>query len=157
MEENHNGTLQTTADNDKAILAKADGDETHPAAIADNNESLPVPPDNLQVGSDLGAGTVKVQKPDNDQERSGVKTPPGESKEGQDKPFLKGRLAVDGDDRCGFFVARKKRNCRMMVRPGKRFCGEHAVHEDGETEKGFKNYSDELIQLNFDESCNRCH
>jgi hypothetical protein len=37
------------------------------------------------------------------------------------------------DERCAFFVQRKKRNCRMMVKPGKRFCGEHAFHEEIQT------------------------
>ena len=42
---------------------------------------------------------------------------------------MRGRLAVDEKDRCSFFVHRKKRTCRMMVKPGKRFCGEHANQE----------------------------
>ena len=45
---------------------------------------------------------------------------------------MRGRLAVDEKDRCSFFVHRKKRTCRMMVKPGKRFCGEHATQEVGD-------------------------
>ena len=29
--------------------------------------------------------------------------------------------------RCAYIVPRKKRNCRMLVKPGKKFCGEHDV------------------------------
>ena len=29
--------------------------------------------------------------------------------------------------RCTFFVLRKKRSCRMFVKPGKSFCGEHTL------------------------------
>ena len=29
--------------------------------------------------------------------------------------------------RCSYVVPRKKRNCRMLVKPGKKFCGEHDV------------------------------
>ena len=48
---------------------------------------------------------------------------------------MRGRLAVDENDRCSFFVHRKKRTCRMMVKPGKRFCGEHATQEVGEVQQ----------------------
>ena len=34
--------------------------------------------------------------------------------------------AESGLSRCHFFVQRKKRNCRMMVKSGHKFCGEHA-------------------------------
>lgn len=30
------------------------------------------------------------------------------------------------EGRCGYYVAKKKRFCRMVVAAGKRFCGEHA-------------------------------
>ena len=30
---------------------------------------------------------------------------------------------------CAYFVPRKKRHCKMTVRSGKKFCGEHAVLE----------------------------
>jgi tRNA:m4X modification enzyme len=30
-----------------------------------------------------------------------------------------------GDNHCMYFVKRKKRFCRMTVREGKRYCGEH--------------------------------
>lgn len=29
--------------------------------------------------------------------------------------------------RCAFYVAKKKRYCKMVVGNGKKFCGEHAV------------------------------
>ena len=29
--------------------------------------------------------------------------------------------------RCSYMVPRKKRNCRMLVKPGKKFCGEHDI------------------------------
>ena len=29
--------------------------------------------------------------------------------------------------KCSYFVPRKKRNCRMSVKPGKKYCGEHAI------------------------------
>ncbi|NXX87208.1 TRM13 enzyme, partial [Urocolius indicus] len=32
--------------------------------------------------------------------------------------------------RCGFFVARKRRFCRMVPAAGRRFCGEHGQHEE---------------------------
>jgi len=38
---------------------------------------------------------------------------------------LNGEKMTPGD-RCGFFVLRKKRCCRMLVKPGKKYCGEHA-------------------------------
>ncbi len=39
----------------------------------------------------------------------------------------KGNLAgsEDSDDRCHYVVPRKKRRCRMLVKPGHSFCGEH--------------------------------
>lgn len=39
-------------------------------------------------------------------------------------------IGGDPDERCHFFVKRKKRNCRMLVKPGKKFCGEHALDKD---------------------------
>jgi len=33
---------------------------------------------------------------------------------------------------CAFYVPRKKRNCKMIVKTGKRFCGEHASFEKEE-------------------------
>lgn len=32
---------------------------------------------------------------------------------------------------CGYVVPNKKRPCRMLVKSGKRFCGEHAMLEEG--------------------------
>jgi hypothetical protein len=49
----------------------------------------------------------------------------------KDRQILRGRLAESENDRCAHFVQRKKRTCRMMVKPGKRFCGEHATEEEG--------------------------
>ena len=49
----------------------------------------------------------------------------------KDRQVLRGRLAESENDRCAHFVQRKKRTCRMMVKPGKRFCGEHATEEEG--------------------------
>lgn len=37
--------------------------------------------------------------------------------------------------RCQFIVKRKGRQCRMLVRPGKEFCGEHGVFEVDQREK----------------------
>ena len=48
----------------------------------------------------------------------------------KDVQVPKGRLAVGENDRCAHFVQRKKRTCRMMVKPGKKFCGEHAIQEE---------------------------
>jgi tRNA:m4X modification enzyme len=36
---------------------------------------------------------------------------------------------MDETTRCAFFVVRKKRCCRMLVKPGNRYCGEHACDE----------------------------
>lgn len=45
--------------------------------------------------------------------------------------------------RCSYVVPRKKRNCRMLVKPGKTYCGEHDItksidtsnnHSDGTTD-----------------------
>ena len=47
-------------------------------------------------------------------------------------------LHDDAEDRCAFYLSRKKRKCKMMVRPGKRFCGEHALHEDGQPQGNLK-------------------
>lgn len=62
-----------------------------------------------------------------------------------DTKSVKGHLANGADDRCSFFVLRKKRKCKMMVRPGKRFCGEHAHLEDDQIETGsfLTNYSNQ--------------
>ncbi|XP_014210472.1 tRNA:m(4)X modification enzyme TRM13 homolog [Copidosoma floridanum] len=38
---------------------------------------------------------------------------------------------MSGQDQCEFFVERKKRFCRMTVKKGKRFCGEHESIQDG--------------------------
>ena len=43
----------------------------------------------------------------------------------------RGQLADSESTRCAFYVYRKKRSCRMMVKPGKKFCGEHANQEEG--------------------------
>ncbi|KAF6718742.1 tRNA:m(4)X modification enzyme TRM13-like [Oryzias melastigma] len=40
-------------------------------------------------------------------------------------------MAAPLPDRCSFFVERKKRFCKMMVRKGQRFCGEHANAAEG--------------------------
>lgn len=38
--------------------------------------------------------------------------------------------------RCGFYVAKKRRFCKMIVSEGKRLCGEHATHaKEGESTK----------------------
>ncbi|CAG5057789.1 unnamed protein product [Parnassius apollo] len=37
---------------------------------------------------------------------------------------------------CQFYVIRKKRLCRMTVRPGKQFCGEHEPHPNPMTDDG---------------------
>lgn len=34
---------------------------------------------------------------------------------------------------CGYTVPTKKRPCRMLVKVGKKFCGEHAVLEQNDT------------------------
>lgn len=40
-------------------------------------------------------------------------------------------MAAPVPGRCGFFVEKKKRFCKMIVGKGRRFCGEHAAMEDG--------------------------
>ncbi|XP_050925482.1 tRNA:m(4)X modification enzyme TRM13 homolog [Lates calcarifer] len=40
-------------------------------------------------------------------------------------------MAAPLPGRCGFFVEKKKRFCKMIVGKGKIFCGEHATMEDG--------------------------
>ncbi|KAI1891932.1 hypothetical protein AGOR_G00148800 [Albula goreensis] len=38
--------------------------------------------------------------------------------------------------RCGFYVEKKRRYCKMIVASGKKFCGEHAnVDQDGERKR----------------------
>ena len=37
------------------------------------------------------------------------------------------KVANEELTRCSYIVPRKKRNCRMLVKPGKKFCGEHDV------------------------------
>ncbi|XP_036907231.1 tRNA:m(4)X modification enzyme TRM13 homolog isoform X4 [Sturnira hondurensis] len=37
------------------------------------------------------------------------------------------------EGRCGYYVAKKKRFCRMVAAAGKRFCGEHAGAAEGES------------------------
>ncbi|KAB0385101.1 hypothetical protein FD755_000057 [Muntiacus reevesi] len=41
--------------------------------------------------------------------------------------------AFPEEGRCGYFVEKKKRFCRMVVAAGKRFCGEHAGASEGES------------------------
>lgn len=41
--------------------------------------------------------------------------------------------------RCTFFVLRKKRNCRMFVKPGKSFCGEHTLIQSNLEQKEEQN------------------
>ncbi|XP_062251342.1 tRNA:m(4)X modification enzyme TRM13 homolog isoform X2 [Platichthys flesus] len=36
---------------------------------------------------------------------------------------------------CGFFLEKKKRFCKMMVSRGRRFCGEHATMEEGNSSR----------------------
>lgn len=39
------------------------------------------------------------------------------------------------EPQCQYFVVRKKRLCRMTVRPGRQYCGEHEPHpktDDGQ-------------------------
>ena len=38
--------------------------------------------------------------------------------------------------RCGFYVQRKKRYCRMVVKPGAQYCGEHTPLPASENELG---------------------
>ena len=44
------------------------------------------------------------------------------------------------DFRCKYVIPRKKRNCRMLVKAGNDFCGEHALVEttNGNTVEGNK-------------------
>lgn len=56
---------------------------------------------------------------------------------------MDGKAPADGiaaplPGRCGYFVAKKKRYCKMTVAGGKLFCGEHAnaaPHRDGESQR----------------------
>jgi len=36
-------------------------------------------------------------------------------------------------NRCNFEIPRKNRTCRMLTKPGRKFCGEHAMFESSET------------------------
>ncbi len=69
------------------------------------------------------------EKPTNDE--SSAQKRPKFSPTTKDRKITRGRLAESESDRCAYFVQRKKRTCRMMVKPGKRFCGEHATEEEG--------------------------
>lgn len=68
------------------------------------------------------------EKPTNDESSAQKRPKFSPTKERQ---ITRGRLAESESDRCAYFVQRKKRTCRMMVKPGKRFCGEHATEEEG--------------------------
>lgn len=41
------------------------------------------------------------------------------------------KIKMTGFEHCQFFVERKKRYCRMSVKKGRRFCGEHQSINDG--------------------------
>merc|ERR1719431_2025540 len=41
---------------------------------------------------------------------------------------------VSSDDHCHFVVPRKKRRCRMLIKPGNRYCGEHSHLLDTNTD-----------------------
>ncbi|KAK0410993.1 hypothetical protein QR680_005421 [Steinernema hermaphroditum] len=42
---------------------------------------------------------------------------------------------MDENNRCTYILPKKKRKCRMMVKNGKRFCGEHAIHDPSEKDR----------------------
>ena len=37
------------------------------------------------------------------------------------------KMDKDEPTHCCYIVPRKKRNCRMLVKPGKKYCGEHDI------------------------------
>ncbi|KAK2494520.1 hypothetical protein MC885_000590, partial [Smutsia gigantea] len=44
-------------------------------------------------------------------------------------------LASQAEGRCSYYVEKKKRFCRMVAAPGKRFCGEHAGTAEEENDR----------------------
>uniref|UniRef100_A0A4X1SMW2 tRNA:m(4)X modification enzyme TRM13 n=1 Tax=Sus scrofa TaxID=9823 RepID=A0A4X1SMW2_PIG len=51
------------------------------------------------------------------------------------------------EGRCGYYVEKKKRFCRMVVAAGKRFCGEHAgAAEEENARKRILLYEDQLAK-----------
>ena len=42
-----------------------------------------------------------------------------------------GGSAAPKRQKCGFYVARKKRNCNFDVTPGSSYCGNHQYQEEG--------------------------
>ncbi|XP_068175103.1 tRNA:m(4)X modification enzyme TRM13 homolog isoform X2 [Antennarius striatus] len=48
---------------------------------------------------------------------------------------LSSNMATPLPGRCGFFVEKKKRFCKMIVGKGKVFCGEHATMEEGSSRR----------------------
>ncbi|XP_036971197.1 tRNA:m(4)X modification enzyme TRM13 homolog isoform X2 [Acanthopagrus latus] len=52
----------------------------------------------------------------------------------QHRPALS-NMAAALPGRCGFFLEKKKRFCKMIVSRGRRFCGEHATMEEGSSRR----------------------
>ena len=85
-------------------------------------------------GDSVSAGTDSSTHPGSDELRTTAEAGTAAvAKVGTVSQPLNGQDLAAAEDRCNFFVQRKKRNCRMMVKPGKRFCGEHGLHEEAAT------------------------
>lgn len=48
---------------------------------------------------------------------------------------------------CKFFVMRKKRLCRMTVKPGRQYCGEHEPNPKTDDDQVIRHYS--IIYFNY--------
>jgi len=76
--------------------------------MADQNAEISANPDEQTIDDDI------LIKTENDKSATNQKS----------------CLPVYKNDRCAHFVQRKKRTCRMMIKPGKKYCGEHANLEE---------------------------
>ncbi len=80
--------------------------------MADQNAKISASPDQQTIG--VSSNDDISMKTENDKSATNQKS----------------CLPVDKNDRCAHFVQRKKRTCRMMIKPGKKYCGEHANLEE---------------------------
>ena len=44
------------------------------------------------------------------------------------------KIGLEDKKRCGFYVQRKRRHCRMIPAKGNRYCAEHLCHQQTSTD-----------------------
>jgi len=80
------------------------------------------------------------------EEKSKESTPANGENPNQEGPVIQ----RPDPGRCGFYVQRKKRFCRMVVKPGAQYCGEHTPLPPADSQLGGKSANDLRVPCPYD-------